>query len=162
MPDYSLDYSKYRITKSREDLESAKYLYNIKAYSAANNRAYYCVFHAVRSVLALDNFDSKKHSGVISKFRENYIKTGILPIDISDAIKETFEVRQDSDYGDMYEATAEETAEQIKNAEYVYNTIKAYLSARIYNDIVARLREQHPDWSDQEITEEAKALIGVL
>ena len=39
---------------------------------------------------------------------------------------------------------------------------EAQTEAKIYNNIVARLREQHPDWSDQEITEEAKALIGVL
>ncbi|MCR4892871.1 MAG: hypothetical protein K5989_11910 [Lachnospiraceae bacterium] len=49
---------------------------------------------------------------------------------MSDAIKETFEVRQDSDYGDMYEVTAEETIEQIQNAEYVYEIIGVYLSKR--------------------------------
>ena len=90
----------------------------------------YCVFHAIRSVLALDRFDSKKHSGVIAKFTENYIKTGILPDEVSDAIKETFEVRQDSDYGDMYEVTEEETAMQIQHAEYVYETMGKYLKER--------------------------------
>ena len=39
---------------------------------------------------------------------------------------------------------------------------EAQTEAKIYNNIVARLKEQHPDWSEQQITEEAKALIGVL
>ena len=130
MSDNSLDYSKYRYVKAKEDLEAAKKNYQDGFYTAANNRAYYSVFHAIRSILILDQFDSKKHSGVISKFRESYIKTGILPDKVSDAIKETFEVRQDSDYGDMYEATSEETMEQIKNAEYVYEVVGNYLAAR--------------------------------
>lgn len=40
----------------------------------ANNRAYYSIFHAMRAILALDEVDFKKHSGVIAYFRENYIK----------------------------------------------------------------------------------------
>ena len=40
----------------------------MRSYRSANNRAYYSIFHAIRSVLALDGFDSKKHSGVISEF----------------------------------------------------------------------------------------------
>ena len=130
MPDNRIDYSKYRFEKAKEDLETAKQNFNDGYYSAANNRAYYAVFHAIRSILILDRFDSKKHSGVISKFRETYVKTGIFPAKVSDAIKETFEVRQDSDYGDMYEATSEETKQQIKNAEYVYEIVGNYLAAR--------------------------------
>ena len=130
MPDYSKDYSKYRYEKSKEDLAAAKLLFENNSYGAANNRAYYCIFHAIRSVLALDGFDSKKHSGVIAKFREIYIKTGILPAEVSDAIKESFEVRQDSDYGDMYEVPEEETSDQIKHAEYVYSIIGEYLKER--------------------------------
>lgn len=130
MSDYSEDYSKYRYEKSKEDLDAAKLLFENNSYGAANNRAYYCIFHAIRSVLALDGFDSKKHSGVIAKFREVYIKTGILPAEVSDAIKESFEVRQDSDYGDMYEVTEEETSDQIKHAEYVYRIIGEYLRER--------------------------------
>ncbi|MCR4892872.1 MAG: HEPN domain-containing protein [Lachnospiraceae bacterium] len=79
MSDNRLDYSKYRYEKAKEDLETARKNFQDGFYAAANNRAYYSVFHAIRSILILDWFDSKKHSGVISRFREAYIKTGILP-----------------------------------------------------------------------------------
>ena len=38
---------------------------------------------------------------------------------------------------------------------------EAQTEAKIYNNIVARLKEQHPDWSEQEITEEAKSILAI-
>lgn len=81
MPEYSQlkkDYSKYRIERSREDLDAAHLLYKAGNYRVANNRAYYAIFHAMRAVLVFDGFDSSKHSGVIAEFRRRYIKTGIF------------------------------------------------------------------------------------
>ena len=68
------------------------------------------------AVLALDRFDSSKHSGIISEFRRRYLKDHILPVEISKIIDSAFEIRQDSDYDDGYEADIEETSEQIRNA----------------------------------------------
>ena len=67
----------YRIERAEQDLRTAKKLFEDEDYRAANNRAYYSIFHSLRSVLALDSFDSKKHSGIISEFRKRYIKTNI-------------------------------------------------------------------------------------
>ena len=47
------------------------------------NRSYYAVFAAMRAVLALQGFDSKKHSGIIAEFRREYIKSGLLPKELS-------------------------------------------------------------------------------
>ena len=96
MPEYGetqKDYARYRLRKSREDLDAARLLYNNGSYRTANNRAYYSIFHAIRAVLALDSFDSKKHSGVIAEFRRRYIKTGIFPTEISDMIGVAFTIR---------------------------------------------------------------------
>jgi len=49
-----------------------KIIGDIDELKTANNRAYYCVFHAMRAVIALDEQDFKKLSGVISYFREHY------------------------------------------------------------------------------------------
>lgn len=110
-------------------MRSARILLENGDYASANNRAYYAIFHAIRSVLALDQFDSKKHSGVISEFRLKYIKTGILPKELSDMIGSAFEIRNDSDYEDMFMASKAETEQQIKNAEYVLGKIAEYLKS---------------------------------
>ena len=125
--DIQKDYARYRLQKAREDLDAAKLLFENESYRIANNRAYYSMFHAARAVLALDSFDSKKHSGVIAEFRRRYIKTGIFPQELSDMIGDAFTIRNASDYDDMFLAGRAETEEQIANAEFVYHCIEVYL-----------------------------------
>lgn len=56
-------------------------------FKLALNRSYYAVFHAMRSVNALDKFDSSKHSGVIAHFNQYHVKEGHFPKDASKIIK---------------------------------------------------------------------------
>ena len=130
MPEYTAlqrDYAKYRLAKSKEDLEVAQLLFRQGNYRIANNRAYYSIFHALRAVLVLDNFDSSKHSGVIAEFRRRYIKENIFPIEMSKMIGSAFTIRNASDYDDMFIASKDETAEQIANAEWIYRLIREYI-----------------------------------
>ena len=60
--------SRYSFETARSDYESAKALYDLKQFRASINRSYYSIFHALRAVLALDGYDSSKHSGIISYF----------------------------------------------------------------------------------------------
>ncbi len=47
VPDMTLiDLSKYRLAKAAETLETARRDMNAKDFASANNRAYYCIFHA--------------------------------------------------------------------------------------------------------------------
>ena len=114
-----------------EDLSAARLLFDNGSYQAANNRAYYAIFHSLRAVLAFDNFDSKKHSGVISEFRRRYIKEGVFPEKMSQMIGSAFVIRNASDYDDMFIVSKPETQEQIKNAEYVYAEIKKYVDLKL-------------------------------
>ena len=84
--------SKVRVEHSQDALEEAGLLFRAQKYKGAANRSYYAVFHAMRAVLALDGYDSKKHSGVISEFRKLYIKTKIFPNDISNIVSNLFNI----------------------------------------------------------------------
>lgn len=119
--------SKYRLEQASEFLNSAMKNLEIDELKTANNRAYYCVFHSMRAVLALDGEDFKKHSGVISYFRENYIKTKIFNRECSDIVSSTSLIRNKSDYDDFYVASRQETKEQVENARVFFNNIKTYL-----------------------------------
>lgn len=130
MPEYTsmqIDYAMYRLGKSKEDLEAAHLLFDNGSYRIANNRAYYSIFHGLRAVLVFDNFDSGKHSGIISEFRRKYIKEGIFPVEVSKMIGSAFTIRNASDYDDMFIASKEDAKEQIMNAEYVYKLIYEYI-----------------------------------
>ena len=122
------DYAKYRIEKAKEDLTAAKLLYDNGSYRIANNRAYYAIFHALRAVLVFENYDSSKHSGIISEFRKRYIKTGIFPTEISQMIGSAFTIRNASDYDDMFLASKSDTMEQIEHAEYIVEILNEYVN----------------------------------
>lgn len=124
------DYAKYRIERAKEDLEAARLLFDSGNYRIANNRAYYAIFHAMRAVLVFDNFDSSKHSGIIAEFRRKYIKEGVFPTEMSKMIGSAFMIRNASDYDDMFLASKSETEEQIRNAEYIWQTLAEYVEQK--------------------------------
>ena len=126
-----IDLCFYRIERAIEDLKTAKNNFDCKDYRAANNRAYYSIFHSLRSVLALDRFDSKKHSGIIAEFRRRYMKNRVFPVEMSEMIDSAFEIRNASDYDDMFIADKTETKKQIENAEYVLKVIEEYIGLPI-------------------------------
>ena len=129
MPDEDLILlSKARLGHAKECLFEADSLCENGMYKGAANRAYYAAFHALRAVLILDGYDSKKHSGIISKFREIYIKTEIFTQTISDNISSLFRTRTSSDYDDFFLVSNDEAAEQIKKAKETVTAIEAYLS----------------------------------
>lgn len=126
-----IDLCFYRFEKAAEDLKTAKNNFGSQDYRAANNRAYYSIFHSLRAVLALDHYDSKKHSGIIAEFRRKYIKNRIFPVEMSGMIDSAFEIRNASDYNDMFIADKNETKKQIENAEYVLKVIEEYIGLPI-------------------------------
>ncbi len=125
------DLSQYRMDQAKRCIRSAKVLAEDEDYKGAANRSYYAIFHCMRSVLALESKDFSKHSGVSAYFRKEYIKTGIFDIELSDIIKEAFDVRSDSDYDDYYLISKEEVLEQIENAETFYQKVSEYLKQKI-------------------------------
>ena len=66
LPEQAIEISKVRFDHAKECLRDAKLLLAGESYRSAANRAYYAIFHAMRTVLALDGVDMKHHSGIIS------------------------------------------------------------------------------------------------
>lgn len=121
------DLSQYRKEQAERCIRSAKLLAEDEDYKGSANRSYYAIFHCMRSVLALEGKDFSKHSGVSAYFRKEYIKTGIFDIELSDIIREAFDIRSDSDHDDYYLISKEDVMEQIQNAESFYQKINSYL-----------------------------------
>ncbi len=128
MPDALKDLSSARIRRAEDCLREAALLLGNGEYRGAANRAYYAVFHALRAVLALDGFDSKNHSGVIAKFRELYIKTGLFTPEMSDIIGSLFRIQSASDYDDFYVASKSDVESQYERAKKLVSEIEKYLN----------------------------------
>ena len=122
--------SQARLEHAVECLSAARNLLETGNYKSAANRSYYAVFHAMRAVLAFDEIDMKRHSGVISEFRRRYIKTEIFETRMSEIISILFDVRTDSDYDDFFVISKADTAVQIENAAYFVDRIAVYLKSK--------------------------------
>jgi len=125
------DLANVRIQQARECLLSAELEIAAGLFRTSANRSYYAIFHAMRAVLALDEFDSKKHSGVISAFRQRYIKTGIFSAKHSDIVGSAFEVRIDSDYQDYYIISKSDVVAQLENAKMFLAAVEEYITPKL-------------------------------
>lgn len=123
-----INISKARIAHAKECLREAELLLDADEYKGATNRAYYAAFHSLRAVLILDELDSKKHSGIIAKFGEKYLKTEIFDKQISEYITSLFRIRTASDYDDFYIVSKEEAKSQFEKAKMIMRKVELYLS----------------------------------
>ena len=119
---------KYRLESARERLRSSQLLLEAGQYKDSIGRSYYAIFTAVRAVLATNEVDFSKHSGVISYFQKEYIKTGKFDIKYSKILQNAFQIRNTCDYDDFYIATKNDAEEQYKNAEEMLITIERFLT----------------------------------
>jgi uncharacterized protein (UPF0332 family) len=116
----------YRLESAKEDLLAAKALCEASLYKAANNRAYYAIFHAINAIHALNGKAYKRHKDAIANFNKEYIKTEIFPKAMGKNIVGVEEIRHASDYDDFYIATEKEARQQIAIAEEFIKMAETY------------------------------------
>lgn len=124
------DLSKYRLETAKDDLITAKRNFDDAHYRASVNRSYYAIFHALRAITALDQYDSSKHSGIMAYVNQHYVKTGVFDKGFSKLIDSAFRLREKADYEDFYIVAIEEARRQIEKAETVIAAVEAYAQTR--------------------------------
>ncbi|MFH1454330.1 MAG: HEPN domain-containing protein [Armatimonadota bacterium] len=123
-----LELAKYRIEKAKSDLESSELMLQNGKFAQSLNRSYYAIFHATRALLAFDKFDSKKHSGIISYFNQNYIKAQKIDVKYGQILMAAEKIRVQSDYDDFYVANKQSADAQIINAREFIDKIEEYIN----------------------------------
>lgn len=102
MTNEDIEYIKYRLAKSRETLDEARYLLNGGFAAGVANRLYYACFYAVSALLLSEGQASSKHSGVMSIFDRLWIKSERIPATMGAFYHLMFKQRQKGDYEDMF------------------------------------------------------------
>ena len=123
----------HRLEQAKSDIKASEVLYKENLLNAANNRAYYAIFHAIRSILAIEPVDFKKHKDVIAYFNKNYVNTGIFPKMIGRKISQATQIREDSDYDDKFEPDDDKTKVQMNTAKEVVDLIEKYINEKLEN-----------------------------
>ena len=122
------DLVQYRIDIAKEKLKSAKILLEAGQYKDSIGRSYYALFSAARAVLAKDQVDFSKHTGVIAYFQKNYIKTEIFERKYSKYLTSAFQIRNSCDYDDFYIVSKANAEEQYRKVDEMIHAIVDYLS----------------------------------
>ncbi len=126
-PKISKELARHRLEQAKEDYKASLILYDAKLYKSANNRAYYSIFHSIKSVLSLEPIDFKRHKDVIAYFNKNYINKEVFPRNVGRKISEASKVREDSDYDDEFVVKSEVTLEQIQTAKELIKLVEDYI-----------------------------------
>ena len=116
----------YRLEQSRDCLSDAKRDASAQSYKAAANRSYYCIFHAMRAVLAKDGFDSQENNDVIKEFNKGYIKTGVFPTDFLSIIQNSSATEKRINE-EGTEITKDDILKQIVDTKIFYNAVEKYI-----------------------------------
>lgn len=123
------DMVRHRLQIAGEDLETARLLFRERQYRAANNRAYYAIYHAVASVLSMYGVAFKRHRDTLGYFNKNYVATEIFPKELGHRVVKAEEIRHNSDYDPFYIASRDVTAQQIETAEKLLGLVSEYYEA---------------------------------
>lgn len=114
------------IKKAADCLGHCKEDFERESFEACVNRAYYSIFHSIHALLLISGDHAKTHVGAHNRFRELFIKTGLMDISLSIRLQRTFEKRQFSDY-DYDEITEIEASESVEDATCFFDTVVRYL-----------------------------------
>ena len=91
----------YRRERAHESLEEAKILLENGHINTFVNRVYYACFYIVSSLLLTKELSSAKHSGVRSLFHQNYVRLGLVDVEMGHVYDKLFDNRQKGDYADL-------------------------------------------------------------
>jgi hypothetical protein len=103
-----------RLAQAAEALEEARLLAEANHPRGSVNRSYYAMFYSVQALLAQAGLKTSKHSGAIALFDREFVKKGTIEKEFSRNLHRLFDLRQDSDYGDLFEADAEKAKEVLE------------------------------------------------
>jgi uncharacterized protein (UPF0332 family) len=126
---YKKELIEYRLASARQMLNDARLLQENGGSSVSIvNRAYYSVFYAALALLVTEDIEPSKHTGVLAKFDELFVRQGIFPREMSKIIHHAFDMRQAGDYQKSRVITEEQAAEVLKSAEKFVKAVEEKLS----------------------------------
>jgi hypothetical protein len=100
----------YRMERARETLGEARIMFDAGRINTYVNRLYYACFYAVSALLLTRNFSTSKHSYLRSLMHREFVKTGLIPKDLSRHFDVLFDSRLEGDYADFVRFKAEDVA----------------------------------------------------
>jgi uncharacterized protein (UPF0332 family) len=104
------------VARSDKYLQSAELLLNNGDYESSVSRSYYAMFYCVQALLLSKGLTVSSHAGLNTVFSEHFVKTGLLPRQMSRELNRAFEKRQLGDYESVFVLSEDEAREILEKA----------------------------------------------
>ncbi len=133
LPDAEIEVMKERhvvrhLELADEALATAKVNLDQGLLRAAVNRAYYAMFYAASAALArTDSAPPRTHGGVANQFGLRYVTTGLFDASLAEKLKETYELRRQSDYQLYVSFSQDEVAAAVERALEFVSAVRVML-----------------------------------
>ena len=110
--------------RAEEKLSSANLLFENNMFADAISEAYYAMFHAAKSLLALKDIYPKTHNGVVAQFGLQFVNKGLIEELYAKSFAKAQTKREIADYDIYYEPSKEEAESIVEDAERFLVRIK--------------------------------------
>lgn len=124
-----------RLDRAREDIGTARELFNSGRYRAAVNRSYYAIFSVTTALLLTQNVERTKHAGVESAFIQYFIRKGIIEIEYGKIYDYIRKKREESDYSVRITIDKETAEKVVDDAEKFIARLNEYLHIQFGIDL---------------------------
>lgn len=108
--------TRLELERAAEALAAARVLLGANLHRDAASRAYYAAFHGVRALLLTRGIQAKSHSGAMSLFNREFVRTGRLPPTWNARIGNLAQMRHTADYASGIELDESDGAAAIESA----------------------------------------------
>lgn len=105
------------LDKAHACLSDGEQLLGMDSVSAAANRFYYAVFHAIHALFVTNGIQSKSHNGTIAQFHQHFVKTGVIDPKYGHFVAVMESMREKADYDVIYDVTRDDL-EALKPVAY--------------------------------------------
>lgn len=113
----------YRIERANVALEQAKGNLQMGYLEITANRLYYAAYYAASALLIAHEIRVKSHEGCIGQFNLNFVKTGLVPIEMGKLFSTLFDMRITGDYSDRFDLTDNDVIPNIQPTEDFINKV---------------------------------------
>lgn len=121
----------YRIEKSFATFKEAQDVLTLGHLSLCANRLYYSAFHMASALLISHGHTTMTHAGVLRMINQHFIKEGLLERQASKLLNTLFSMRQQGDYGDVFDYEKDEIEPLIDKTYNLLIQFKSLISNEV-------------------------------
>ena len=115
------------LARAQRYLHSAELLLTDGDFESSVSRSYYAMVYDAQALLLTKGLSVSSHKGLNTLFSEHFVKTGLLPKEMSRELNRGFEKRQLGDYEFVFVISEEEALEALQQARRFVDICEDYL-----------------------------------